>query len=1041
VLAITLSNGRVRAIGLNEGFETYALGALDSTWAGGPNEGTNGGANPWFGAAAPNIRVVNAENGVTPHSGTNMIRGCYNCLYDNDVDWFNLSFRCATGGVFMGNFAMEWWFYDPLGSLGGGDYVDYIALCNYAPVTPDKDYEDSAWPAINSQRLSLGSYALRFDTAIDATVYQARIVGATDGANGNGWFNLTNAPRSAGWHHARIVIGVPNGADTIASFYIDDMITPRLTHGTVNADGFNLLEVDGDVGNTSGYFDDLVFKDNVIPPTFAGPTNATVFAGGTAVFAVNGSAGTPSPSFYWQKNGVTLTNGGNINGANGPSLSIANCSAADQASYSCLASNIAGVAVGTAALTVIIPPTIDSQTPAGGAFSAGAGGTVNLSVTAHATHAITYQWNKNSNPVSNGGHVSGAATATLTLTGIDATDAATYFCHLSNADGNTNSATVTLSLATGPTIAAQPTNQTVALGSNATFVVSAAGAGLHYQWRKGAVALNDGGRISGATSSALTISAVVDPDNGTSYSCVVTNTGGQTNSAAATLTVVDPPLITTQPSNQVATNGVTVAFHVIASGTSPAYRWKKNGSALADGGDYSGTGTPDLSVHVTTSADLGIYTVTVSNLAGSVTSSGAALRINQTATNFFDNFETYSITNPIGYGRINGTALDYNHGENTAATDPWWGPSPPNFCTFVSGQDGVTAYSGSQMAGSAYGFVTTGDNDESFLNLSYRFNGGQLYYGDIVLDWYFYDPGTADYGDQLSLANFGSRMPANSDSTGFQIPATPIQNLFIGAWQNLDTTKYQAAVFGAADGTAGRFSKNISGNTKYFDTTAVRSAGWHHARILVGPADPGTHIATVQFFVDDMSNTAFTHDLPAGSVGFNSLHLLGASVFAPATSETAGFFDDVNFQAANDPYIVQQPVSQTTNFGATVNFTVAGMATSYQWLKGGSPIAGATAARLTLNSVSSLDAATYTCVVSGANGSITSSPATLTVLGSPPVLTATLVGSKVVITWSGAYTLLSATNVTGPYSAVPGATSPYTNSAPLATRRFFGLGQ
>jgi hypothetical protein len=1037
-LCLLVWTNPARAIGFTDGFETYTNGALDSTLSGGPNAGTNGGTNPWFGSGPPNLQVVNAENGVVPHGGTNMVRGCYNCLYDNDVDWFNLSFRCATGGVYSGSIALEWWFYDPLGSLGGGDYVDYVALGNYTPVPVDADYDNLAWPAVSSQRMSLGSYALRFDTNIDATLYQARILGATDGVNANGWFNLTNVTRSVGWHHGRIVLGAANGADTLASFYIDDMTTPALVHATVNPDGFNILEVNGDVGNTSGYFDDFAFLDNVTAPAFTtGPTNVTVLVGGSASFTVTGASGTPAPAYFWQKGGVPLSNGGNISGANTATLTISGCQATDAAAYSCLVSNCAGVAVATASLTVIVPPTIDSQTPPGGTFAVGSGGTANLSVTAHATHAINYQWNKGGSPLSNGGHVSGATTATLTLTSLNNSDVASYYCHLSNADGSADSAAVSLILSSGPTITSQPSNQTVALGSNATFTVVAAGASLHYQWSKGATALHDGGRIAGASSSALTISAVIDADNATSYSCLITNTGGQANSTAATLTVIDPPAITTQPVSQTASNGITATFHVVASGTALSYRWKKGSTALTNGGDFSGTGTPDLSVHVTTPADQGIYSVTVSNIAGSVTSIGAALRVNQTATNFFDDFETYSTSNPIGYGRINGTALDYNHGDNTAANDPWWGPSPPNFCTYLSGQDGVTAYSGNQMVGAAYAFVTTGDNDESFLNLSYRFNNGQLYYGDILLDWYFYDPGTADAGDQLSMANFTARMPATNDSTGFQIPASPVQNLFVGTWPNLDTTKYQAAVMG----TTGLMSKNISGNTKYFDTTALRSAGWHHARILVGPADPGTHVATVQFFVDDMYNYAFIHDLPAGNVGFNSLHLMGASIFSPATSETAGFFDDLSFQAANDPLIVQQPVSVTTNSGATATFNVVAMALTYQWQKNSSPIPGATDARLILNAVSSLNAGSYNCVVSGANGSILSSSATLTVTGSQPFLTANRVGANVVITWSGNYPLLSAPNVTGPYTVVAGAASPYTNAPPLAAQRFFGLGQ
>jgi hypothetical protein len=980
LLTLLLSAWQVHATGFFDGFEGYVQGALDSTLSGGPNEGLNGGANPWFGANPPNLRVVGTDNGVTPHSGTNMIRGCYNCLYDNDVDWFNLSFRCATGGVYYGNIALDWWFYDALGSGGGGDYIDFIALCNYAPVPPDTDYDPSlTFPAFNSQRMCLGADALRLNTNIDATVYQARIVGATDGVNSEGWFNLTNAPRSGGWHHARIVIGAPNGADTPASFYIDNMITPALTHGTVNADGFNLLEVNSDFGNTSGYFDDLAFQENVTPPTFAvGPTNVTVLVGGNANFAVGGASGSPTPLYSWQKDGAPLSTGGRISGANSAALTIAGVVAGDEGTYSCLVSNIAGVAVATATLSVVVPPTIDSQVPSGGPFSAGSGGTVSFTVTAHATHAITYQWNKNSSPLSNVGHVSGATTTNLTLTGIDSSDAGAYSCHLTNADGTADSAAVILSLASGPTITVQPTAQTVAFGSNATFTVTAAGSGLVYQWKKGPSALSNGGRISGATSSALSISSVVDAD-ADSYSCLITNSGGSTNTLSVALAVVHPPAITTQPIDQVANIGSTVVFHVVATGTSPTYQWNKGGAALSNGGDFSGVTTPDLSIHVTTPADAGSYTATVSNLAGKVTSSAAALRVNQTVTNFFDDFETYSIANPVGYGRA-GTPLDYNYGGiNSAATCPWWGPSPANFFTFASYQLGVPSYSGSQMIGGAFDTVTSGDNDEGFLNLAYRFNGGQLYYGNIMLDYYFYDPGTADAGDQLTLANFSSRMPADSDSSGFLIPASPVQNLFIGTWPNMDTTKYQAGVMGAADGTTGRISKNITGNTKYFDTPALRSQGWHHARILVGPADPGTHVATVQFFVDDMSNAAFSHALPAGNVGFNSIHTLACSVFPPATSETAGYFDALTFQAVNDPYIVQQPASLTNDFGTTATFTVVAMATGYQWKKDGVNINGATSATLSLNSVGLQDVGAYTCVVTGANGSVTSSPATLTV--------------------------------------------------------------
>jgi len=92
----------------------------------------------------------------------------------------------------------------------------------------------------------------------------------------------------------------------------------------------------------------------------------------------------------------------------------------------------------------------------------------------------------------------------------------------------------------GPTplgIGTQPVSQTVKSGSNVTFTVVAQGAfPLVYQWRKDGTNLSNGGRISGATSSALNISTVLESDSG-QYSVVVTNSSGSVTSSNATLLV------------------------------------------------------------------------------------------------------------------------------------------------------------------------------------------------------------------------------------------------------------------------------------------------------------------------------------------------------------------------------------------------------------------------------------------------------------------------------------------------------------------------
>jgi hypothetical protein len=85
---------------------------------------------------------------------------------------------------------------------------------------------------------------------------------------------------------------------------------------------------------------------------------------------------------------------------------------------------------------------------------------------------------------------------------------------------------------TPPTITLQPVSVTVTAGANAIFTVAATGA-TSYQWQK------DGANVSGATSSALSLSNVQAANAG-SYRVVVSNSAGSVTSAAATLTVNTP---------------------------------------------------------------------------------------------------------------------------------------------------------------------------------------------------------------------------------------------------------------------------------------------------------------------------------------------------------------------------------------------------------------------------------------------------------------------------------------------------------------------
>jgi T5SS/PEP-CTERM-associated repeat protein len=164
-----------------------------------------------------------------------------------------------------------------------------------------------------------------------------------------------------------------------------------------------------------------------------------------------------------------------------------------------------------------------------------------------------------------------------------------------------------------PTITTAPQNQTVAQGSNVTFTVLASGSGLAYQWRFG------GSDLPGATSSTYT-RANVQPADGGSYTVIITNLTGSVTSTA-TLTVVAPPSITVAPQSQTVAQGSNVTFTVVASGSGLAYQWRFGGS------DLPGATSSAYTQANVQPADAGIYTVVITNIAGSVTSTPATLTV------------------------------------------------------------------------------------------------------------------------------------------------------------------------------------------------------------------------------------------------------------------------------------------------------------------------------------------------------------------------------------------------------------------------------
>jgi hypothetical protein len=353
--------------------------------------------------------------------------------------------------------------------------------------------------------------------------------------------------------------------------------------------------------------------------------------------------------------------------------------------------------------TVNTPPSITTQ-PQSQTVMVGA--TATFSVVATGTAPLAYQWSKNSNAIA------GATDSTYTTPAtVSGDNASTFTVTVTNVAGSktSNAATLTVTgAATAPAITAQPQGQTVIAPATATFSVTATGtAPLSYQWSK------NGSAIAGATSSTYTTPPTVAGDNGSTFTVMVANVAGSQPSDAATLTVDVPPTITTEPQNQTVGVGTPATFSVTATGTAPfSYQWYKNGTAI------NGAVAQIYTTPATVSTDNGAsFTVKVSNVAGSQTSTAATLTVNSSTVNVTVSPPRAAVTTGVGQiftATVTGTAntsvtwsVDGTAGGNTTVGSISTGGvyTPPS----TAGTHTVTATSVANTAASANASVAVTD--------------------------------------------------------------------------------------------------------------------------------------------------------------------------------------------------------------------------------------------------------------------------------------------------------------------------------------------
>jgi hypothetical protein len=202
-----------------------------------------------------------------------------------------------------------------------------------------------------------------------------------------------------------------------------------------------------------------------------------------------------------------------------------------------------------------------------------------------------YGFSWNSAPVQNTATATGLTAGNYTVTLLDAKNCqATANATVNNAPANTI-----------PVITGQPVNRTICQSTGTTFSVIATGLNLTYKWwvkigTNPFIQLNDGGSFSGTSTATLTVSNAATNLSGYQFYCVVTGTCAPVLTSNTVTLTVNPTSNTSVSVSASATTvcaGTSVTFTAtgVNGGTSPVYRWRRNGGPVVFTGNPYTTNT------------------------------------------------------------------------------------------------------------------------------------------------------------------------------------------------------------------------------------------------------------------------------------------------------------------------------------------------------------------------------------------------------------------------------------------------------------------
>ena len=612
---------------------------------------------------------------------------------------------------------------------------------------------------------------------------------------------------------------------------------------------------------------------------------------------------------------------------------------------------------------------------------------------------------------------------------------------------------------TPPSITTGPASADIVLGRRLLLSVAANGTQpLRYRWTRGATVLP-------ATGATLDIPAAMPADEG-SYTVQVLNDVGQATSLPATVRVIIPPSITSEPEDLTVVVGQQARFAINATGTAPlSFQWFRNSDPIP------GANQADYAFNATTADDQSRYSVQVSNSGGALSSAAAVLTVLS---------KPYFVTQPASVTVATGARVQLSTevGGATPMQFQWQrnganvpGATSANLVITAGTADDSGTYRvvatnphGSATSSSAIVVVNGPGGTAQFSNATVRapvtgVDGTTPLSGDAYLAQLYAGtdpnhlspvPGAAPFGTGAAAGYWigGTRsvpflgsVPALLQVRVWEISAGPTFEAALTAGRPVGISAVISATLGGS-GTPPTLPAVLTGlqpfSLKTWTKPAIVTAPASINVILGQPltlsvtasgSEPLSYVwrrggTVVPGTTGPTLNAPAASLADAGSYSVTALNWIGEALSAPAVVEVLV-----------PPTITQNPTPLTLAAGQTIQFSVAATGTAplaYQWRRNGTDIVGAIHPTFEKPAATSEDSGTFSVRVSNTAGFVDSTPASLVVV-TLPVITQNPVAQTVLAGLPASFTVQATGPGTLSYSwfrngtLIEGATGPTLN--------------